>query len=79
MTGDALKETDRIEQYLPAEDLPTLKSKLSNDELWLIATLRQVKEHGFGQVIASVNDGDVVQLDAIERRRNLGGLALSMS
>ena len=76
---DVSGQQDRIEQYLPPEDLPTLKTKLSNDELWLIASLRQIKEHGFGQLTASISDGDVVQLDTTERRRNIGELALSMS
>lgn len=69
---------DRISTYLPPEDMPALRDRMSQDELWVLALLRQVKEHGYGKIEIMVDQGKVAFLDSTERRRYPDRLALSM-
>ena len=72
-------EQSRIDEFLPPDDLKVLKKYMGHDELWVLATLRQVKEHGFGRIEATINDGEINLLDATQRRKNVGKLDLVMA
>ncbi|HLA78325.1 MAG TPA: hypothetical protein VJU18_12155 [Vicinamibacteria bacterium] len=69
---------DRIALFLPPDQLTDLRRHLSNDELWTLAHVREVKEHGHGRVVAEVHEGEVVNTETTLQRRRLGTLALAM-